>query len=489
MRSDESSATSATSTVTRLFQPVTTATAGSTGPASTPIATPIATPTDNLPPASLIVEDQALAEDGQLTISRILSQQPGWVVVYSDESGEPGEILGFARVPEGESQNIVVSVEPLEATPTLYAMFHLDEGQDNTFEFPGPDRPARSGDVFVVDSFVVDLQIYFPDVLVEDQKVAEDGLVIVQQATAAEPSWLVLHADDAGEPGGIVAYAPLKVGVNEDVTLAIDWRTVPPRLHAIMYVDGGQVGNFEESDINKPIMLDDEPVATSFALILAPDIFILDQPVVNGDIVVERVIAYEPNWLVVYNQNEEETLGNIIGWSQLEPGINMQVTVTVTEAAVTPLLYVLLHEDLEDIGEFGFPRTDPVVIYEDGIHPFTFRTDPGNYLITRDQPLSSGNVITVPLAVVDQNAWVVVRADAEGELGEILGRRWVPAGLNREIPVTLNPGLLTPTLYVVLHLDAGISRVFDFPEGLDVPFQRNRNIIRAPFTLIENNGQ
>ena len=95
----------------------------------------------------------------------------------------------------------------------------------------------------------------------------------------------------------------------------------------------------------------------------------------------------------------------------------------------------------------------------------------------------------MPLVVVDEDAWVVVRADEEGELGEILGRRWVPAGLNREIAVTLNQNLVTPTLHVVLHLDAGTSRAFDFLEGLDVPFQRNRSIIRVPFTLSQNDGQ
>ncbi len=489
MRSDEESSTTATSTVTRLFQPVSSATAVSTSPASTAIVTPLATQTAAPTPATITVEDQALTEDGQLTIGRIVSQQPGWAVIYDDDSGEAGEILGFIQVPEGESENIVVSIEPLEATPTLYAMFHLDEGQSGTFEFPGPDRPARSGNDIVVDSFIVDIQIYFPDVSVNDQEVADDGLVTVRQAMAAEPSWLVLHADERGEPGRMLAYAPLKIGINENVTLSIDWRTAPPILHAVLYVDEGQAGQFEESDINRPIMLDGEPVAAAFEVILPPDIYVLDQPVVGGDIVIERVISYESNWLVIYNQNEEETLGNIIGWSLLETGINAQVIVTVTEAAVTPILYAMLHEDLEDIGEFEFPRTDPVVIYEDGIHPYTFRTDTGNYLITRDQPLSSSNVITVPLAVVDEDAWVVVRADEEGELGEILGRRWIQSGLNREIAVTLDPDLVTPTLHVVLHLDAGTSRIFDFPEGLDVPFQRNRTVIRAPFTLSQNNGQ
>jgi len=191
MRSDEESSTTATSTVTRLFQPVSSATAVSTSPASTAIVTPLATQTAAPTPATITVEDQALTEDGQLAIGRIVSQQPGWAVIYDDDSGEAGEILGFIQVPEGESENIVVSIEPLEATPTLYAMFHLDEGQSGTFEFPGPDRPARSGNDVVVDSFIVDIQIYFPDVSVNDQEVADDGLVTVRQAMAAEPSWLM----------------------------------------------------------------------------------------------------------------------------------------------------------------------------------------------------------------------------------------------------------------------------------------------------------
>ena len=69
----------------------------------------------------------------------------------------------------------------------------------------------------------------------------------------------------------------------------------------------------------------------------------------------------------------------------------------VVESAVTPLLHVMLHQDLETVGEFGFPRTDPPVVYRERVpNPVTFRTDSGNYLVARDQPLSASAISPLP---------------------------------------------------------------------------------------------
>jgi hypothetical protein len=116
-------------------------------------------------------------------------------------------------------------------------------------------------------------------------------------------------------------------------------------------------------------------------------------------------------------------------------------------------------------------------------NPFTFRTDTGNYMIMRDQSLSAADTITVSLVVVDVDAWVTVRNNSAGEPGEVIGLVWVPAGLHRNVVVEIDPDLTTITLFVVLHLDTGQSQQFDFPDGVDIPLQRNRNFIQVPFSL------
>ena len=257
-------------------------------------------------------------------------------------------------------------------------------------------------------------------------------------------------------------------------------------MHAVLYIDEGEPGRFEPHDEDRPLEIAGQPTAVPFQVALPPDVYVLDQPVIDGTVEIERVISYGPGWAVVY-RDEEGAVGTIIGWALLENGVNEQVVVPVVETAVTSVLYVMLHQDTGDPGEFGFPRSDPQILFQDRLpDPFAFNTTSGNYPVARDQQLSVSNTVTVSLAVVDTNAWVVVYNDAAGEPGEIIGRSWVPAGVNREIEVTIDPELTTTTLHVLLHLDAGTPQRFDFPDGIDIPLQRNRQLIRVPFLLFSD---
>jgi len=471
-------------TATRLFEPVSTATVQAT----TPVITSTPSPTPQPDPAVIEIADQVLVEDGLLTINRIESEIPGWVAIYNESAGEAADILGYVQVPAGRSDNVQVTINPYIASPTLYARFHRDEGQKDIFEFPGPDSPDQIGGDTAEEIFTVDIQIYQPRIIARDQNVGIDGVIVIESTTVAEPAWLVLYADDEGVPGSMLAYVPLKPGVHDDVTMAINWQSAPPMLHAILYNDAGDRNVFEAPEIDPPIIIDGESIATSFEAVYPPDIYVLNQPATGGEVIIERVISYGPGWLVIYNQNEEAALGNIIGSTLLNPGINSQVTVSVTESAVTPVLYAMLHEDVEELGEFGFPATDPVILFEDSIQPFDFRTDAGNYVMIRDQPLSARNTITISLAVVEEDAWAVIYNNNGGQPGEILGRRWLPAGINRDIEVTVDGEATTPEMFVVLHQDGGQTRIFDYPDGLDGPFQRGLSIIQAPFKLTGNGG-
>ena len=473
------------STATRNFVPVSTNTPVISSTESTPPPTAVPSATATRIATTIEVNDQILDENGKLTIARIESADAGWVVIYNDDSGKAGDILGYAHVPAGVSENIEVSVDPFDATEKLYAIYHLDEGQLNIFEFPGPDSPNQSGGALTSADFAVDLKVFHPEIAVRKVDVNEDGLVVIPKVVVANPSWIKLHDDDDGQPGRMLAYAPLKTGINVSVTMTIDWRAASPTLHAGLYADDGEPGMLEEQSVDQPIVTDGEAISASFEAIYPPDIFVLDQPIIEGEVVIERVISYSPNWLVIYNQTEEGTLGNVIGWTELEQGVNSGVSLTVTQSAVTPVLYAMIHQDLDEPGQFDFPGDDLAITYEGSIYPFPFRTDTGSTLIVHDQKLSASAAVTISIATVEANSWITILADEEGQPGDVVGREWIPAGINRNIVVSLDEDLITPVLYALLVRDAGFSRVFEYDDGVDFPYQLNGSPARAPFRLID----
>lgn len=467
-----------TSTATAAASPTATAT-------SIIIPTGAATITPEPPKPSLTASDQLLNEDGQLTIDQVMALQSGWIVVYADEGGETGMVLGFVNVDEGQHEDVLISIDPYQASPILYAILHVDAGEAGTFDYPGPDRPVTDGSDVVMDEFNVDLQVIVPEVTVADQELADDSSIFIDKVVAPEPGWIALQADQNDAPGKLLGFAPVDKGENEDVAISLNWHEASPTLHAVLYVDAGEMGRFEGPEKDKPVVFGEEPVIVTFKAILPPDILIFDQPVLDGSITVDRATSLGPGWVVVY-QDDEGRPGNIIGWSQLEDGVNHQIAITVTESAVTPVLHLMLHEDQEIEGEFGFPRADPQVRYQGRLpNPFSMRTDAGNFVITQDQVLSDTNTVTIPTIVVDQDAWVVIRDGTFIEPGEISGIHWLPAGYHRDVVVEIDPEIISDTMHAILHVDGGSSQEFEYPDGLDIPLQRNRSVIQAPFDLIQ----
>ena len=119
------------------------------------------------------------------------------------------------------------------------------------------------------------------------------------------------------------------------------------------------------------------------------------------------------------------------------------------------------------------PRRRPAGVIPVGVAP-----------VGRRLAADDGDAIVVPLVVIDTPAWVVVQAEADGVPGAILGQTWVPAGVNRGVLVTIDPGQVTETLYVTLHMDGGELELFEYPDGPDLPLQRNRTPVRAPFRVL-----
>ena len=118
--------------------------ASTPSPAASPTLQSVSTPTPRPTTINdLVVQDQAINSDSVL-VNLVDAMKPGWVVIFTDENGQPGTVLGYAAVPAGISEDVKVTIDSKEATDKLIAMLHIDEGKIGTFEYPGPDEPVKN---------------------------------------------------------------------------------------------------------------------------------------------------------------------------------------------------------------------------------------------------------------------------------------------------------------------------------------------------------
>jgi plastocyanin len=114
-----------------------------------PTDTPAPMPAEDMTPG-VTVSDQPIEND-MVTIAKVVSSGPGWLVVHADKDGAPGPVLGYTAVADGENSDVKVKLAAEGRTEKLFAMLHTDAGVQGTYEFPGPDVPVTvSGSVAVV---------------------------------------------------------------------------------------------------------------------------------------------------------------------------------------------------------------------------------------------------------------------------------------------------------------------------------------------------
>ena len=86
----------------------------------------------------------------------------------------------------------------------------------------------------------------------------------------------------------------------------------------------------------------------------APRVEVQDQAVKNGTVTVARVVAFEPGWIVIHADKGGKP-GPILGKTQVKPGENLNVVVSIDAAKATPRLHAMLHVDRGTAGTFEFP--------------------------------------------------------------------------------------------------------------------------------------
>ncbi len=210
-------------------------------------------------------------------VERLLSPEPGWLVVCSLDA--PGGILGKLQVPAGESTDLIVPLDTVDAS-RVRVRLHTDAGSDGVFEYD-PTRPERSPDkpVFVEETpiegdtrltlYGVEAPQNLGSMQVLDQKLA-DGVLTVDYVRLPGPSWIAVHVMENGVPGPLVGW--LERGEGESFKSGVPLIGTKPgdELMVTIHIDRGQVGDFEY-EVAAPLTSIDQPY-TANGLIVAQQV-------------------------------------------------------------------------------------------------------------------------------------------------------------------------------------------------------------------------
>ncbi len=440
--------------------------------AATPTPRPTATPTATPLPPSLRVAPQPLGPDGRLVMTEVTLPDEGWLAVFPAfaDPFTAENLLGAILLQPGVQPDVALTLDTTLATSTLQIALYSADGE--------AELDPTTAELLFLTELEVTLELVQPAINAADQEVLEDGLVRVEGVTSNGAGWLAIHNPD----GTMLGYMPVPDGESTDIPVFIRWREALPELTLLLYSDEGEVGSFETAD--PPMLYDGQPVSHTIRITLPPEIVVFDQPIVGGNLTVERVISDGPAWLAVYQQTEEGQPGLILGSAALQDGLNSHVTITLTTASLTEVLLLTLHDDTTPGADFDFPANDPPRRYQGRAFFTPVNTAVGSYLIMRDQPLAADNSVVVPWLVVEADSWVVVTAVGEDgqPSGELLGRAWLPAGVSRQISIILEEPPTTPAnLAVQLVQDGGTIQMFE--PTVDTPLLRRGRTLVVPFTL------
>ncbi len=165
---------------------------------------------------------QVVTEEGLLVESTFISQD-GFVVVHRDDGGDPGEVIGHARVEQGYQENLRIGLDAMpDGEQRVWLVLHEDDGDG---EFNPEDDPALESFGSVAGRQVMvrpgDRPVYVSAPSEASQSVA-DGTVTVERVAAAQEGRLLLQTVQGREPGEVVGSASVSAGLNRDVTVELN---------------------------------------------------------------------------------------------------------------------------------------------------------------------------------------------------------------------------------------------------------------------------
>ena len=91
------------------------------------------------------INADVILEEDRLSVASALIDTSGWLALYVDDEGQPGEMLSYTALNPGLNQNIPLIVDTSELTETIYLILHYDSRPPGVFGLiteDGSDSPV-----------------------------------------------------------------------------------------------------------------------------------------------------------------------------------------------------------------------------------------------------------------------------------------------------------------------------------------------------------
>ncbi|MDZ4671456.1 MAG: hypothetical protein SH821_11350 [Phototrophicales bacterium] len=331
----------------------------------------------------LAVPSQIVMGDSIMVENAIVSAN-GFVVVHADNDGAPGPVLGYTPVfADSANTGISVALDPAGLTPVLHPMLHVDDCEAGVYEFgtvEGCDSP-----VFVNDEIAMLAISTVPNMWVDDQIVLyADNLPNMEMMEAVtslyaysvvveSAGFLVIHNDNDGNPGPVAGVAPLVMGTNVDVMVALDMNSPTAVLHPMLHVDDCAVGVYEFGTVDgcdAPISVDGEVVMYPIFAAPAIDVDGVGYGEEEGELHLDIPLALiDAHGFLVIHSNNEGAPGPVVGVAPILKGTNYNVSISLDEGVAFSedlQLFPMLHYDTCELGVYEFGTVEgcdgPVIV-------------------------------------------------------------------------------------------------------------------------------
>lgn len=264
----------------------------------------------------------------------------------------------------------------------------------------------------------------------------------------------------------------------------------------------------------------------------------------TDSVVIDRVVAPTPAFVVIHTEGPDGEAGKRIGFTSIPAGESREVRVKLKKGVpLTKNLLASIHIDRGKPGEFEYNMKNPdpwpdKPFFMDGMDVVTkvkiaeggstgdmgsekdepakgdmdeaegakklargdaaktevdekmtdSDTAKGEVAIEADPQPVRGASVTIAVVMAPADAWVVVHEDDNGSLGRRVGVTKVRAGENRNVVVQIDPTVAySGTLFAVVHADTDTAGLFQFDKDTtataDPPYKENGKIVVAPITL------
>jgi hypothetical protein len=338
---------------------------------------------------SLTVTEQ-VSLNGMVVIESVNSAAAGFVAIHADENGMPGHVVGIASVPAGSSNAVSVMIDGAMATPVLHAQLHTDDSETGVFEFgkvPGADAPVSDPQTFSA-----------PAIVSFDQQLT-DNTVAVASAIISTPGWMVIHADENGQPGAIIGSAPLIAGTNAPVYVPLNEAPATNVVWAMLHVDDGAVGTFEfdgQNGLDAPVSINEVVATRPINLTDAPTVLLADGSPIQGEgvpavnaaeqelaagengaanFVVATAVSPVAGFIDVHGDMGHPSVS--LGVAPVAAGENTDVVVALMPppegtmmTSITPTVWPMLHMDTDADGQYRYlmiPGVDLPMVYNGAV--------------------------------------------------------------------------------------------------------------------------